>query len=719
MHYPAVARLLTLAICLCILPGMAVHAEDPWADAVLEFVQGPNAPAGPYSDPAVALGPPSGGAVAAPSNTSLVSLGSRDGYLVLAFDTPVTDDPANPMGLDCIVYGNAFHVGGNPQIRFQEVALIEISQDVNGNGQADDAWYLIPGSRDFAYPIATVVEPSGQGNSESEPFTLMGHITNPNTFDADAGNDSEEYTWGYADMNPTLSPYLDNHVRPGDPFTVGHEARTGGGDAFDIAWAVDADGQPAGISQFDFIRIRAFIERQAGPLGYYSPEVDAVADVAPDTDTDGDGIVDEFETRVAGTDPARPESTILPLEIPSDEGGSPAGALLGTAADTLGNRLRLYSAGERDLGLAHTLIVDLTVLAPPAGDLPDGSLALSGAALEVVSSEVDFLVAQVEAGEVTLAYTSGDIAGLDEEQLQPLRFDGSAYTSAGITQVSVNGAANQVSFRTSQAGAFALASVSGSGDAGSATGPQGAIVLSAQPVTATVADPVNQVHVQSDEILDDQSQPVVDSTLFTVSASRGTVATADADGALPGIQVASVAGEIAFDITAPAQAGAAVFQASSVEGAAFGELVYTFLAGPPAGNVAWQVGVVEGEGPYTGNLTTRGVSDQYGNVVPDGTLLTVAVTGAQIASGDADLNVPGHQVVVNLGRAALVVEVASLDAYFTVDTFVDDSQLAQLGADTLRLDDGGAAQLPVAHPVALLTLFAGILAYGASRVRRR
>src|SRR6185369_4293234 len=47
---------------------------------------------------------------------------------------------------DAIVFGNAVWVGSNPNRRFAEPAVIEISRDINGNGLPDDPWYLIPGS---------------------------------------------------------------------------------------------------------------------------------------------------------------------------------------------------------------------------------------------------------------------------------------------------------------------------------------------------------------------------------------------------------------------------------------------------------------------------------------------------------------------------------------------------------------------------------------------
>jgi hypothetical protein len=418
----------------------AAAVDDPWADQVVEYHPGPNAL---LTDPAKAVGTPQGGGPSTPNNAGVVSLGGPGGYIVLKFNTPVTDDPDNPMGLDCIVYSNAFWVGGNPQVKFQEPAIIEISEDVNGNGIPDDPWYLIPGSRDFPYvPFPAVSEPPGQSNSDSAPYLLAGSIRNPNLFDANLSNDNTEYNWGYAEMNPTLSPYLDNYVRPDDPQTVGMTRRCGGGDAFDIAWAVDAQGHPAGIKQFHFIRLTAFISRTFGALGTASPEIEAVAAVARAIDSDDDGILDDYEIRVAGADPFRRGSTILALEIPPIEGGSPPGTLLGVAEDSRGTKLRLYADQQRtDEDRAYSVKVDILEPPEPGAPLPAPNLIKSGCVREIVSSEMDFVAAGIQPAEVVIHYRPEDIAGLDEAGLEPYLSGGGAYTQSGISDVQVNPAA--------------------------------------------------------------------------------------------------------------------------------------------------------------------------------------------------------------------------------------------------------------------------------------
>jgi len=652
-----------------------VEAEDPWADAVVHYAPGLGAL---LKDSSKAVGEPLGGGPSTPNNDGVVSLGGQGGVLALRFNTPVADDPDNPFGLDCIVYSNAFWTGGNPQVKFQEPAIIEISEDVNGNGIPDDPWYLIPGSRAFPYvPFPEVMEPTGQSNSETDPYLLAGNIRNPNLFDADPGNDNEEYNWGYCEMTPSVTPYLDNYVRPDDPHIVGLTPRSGGGDAFDIAWAVDADGNPAGLTRFHFIRITSFISRNFGALGTASPEIDAAADVAPNIDTDCDGILDEYEARVAGTDPLRRESTLLPLEIPPLEGGSPPGTLLGTAEDERGTKLRLYAAQQRtEAGRAYSVKVDILESAAPDFPLPQPDLVKSGCVREVVSSESDFVGAGIQAAEVTLHYRSEEIAGLDEDGLQPYLFAGGAYTQSGISEVQVNAPANLVTFRSKYAGIFLLASTAGSGDAGSTEGPQGGIALSVSPPAGVVANPVNTATVTSGVIRDHEGNAVADGTLITVAASRGTILTSDA---APGVQVPTAGGMIGFDVKAPTQSGSARITATSVEGSAYGEVQYVFLPGPPVSPVSWTVGRPDEDGEVSVTLTSSVVRDEFGNAVRDGTMLTVEIEDGTILSGDADLGAPGTQVLVANGHATLVVAVPSNDSVFQLTTYADAAETQLLG----------------------------------------
>jgi hypothetical protein len=142
----------------------------------------------------------------------------------------------------------------------------------------------------------------------------------------------KEGIFGYAEYTPTLilgdldadnvvdDPDLPAdifYVRPDDPFVVGITPGSGGGDAFDIAWAIDPEtGERAGLSGFDFIRLTNAVNAVHAQFGEMSPEIDAVSDVAHDPfgDFDDDGDIDLvdaarfqecFGRRFSGENPCR------------------------------------------------------------------------------------------------------------------------------------------------------------------------------------------------------------------------------------------------------------------------------------------------------------------------------------------------------------------------------------------------------------------------------
>lgn len=283
-----------------------------------------------FNDPSRALGSPSSGGISSADNSSVVSLGGFGGSITLGFDHTVEDDPKNSFGMDAIVYGNAFWFGEDPQVHWAEAAMIEISLDTNGNGLADDPWYLIPGSHildpvgqfstmtwddniaDQTYlPTDSSCIPPGRTgvwdtHAYELPVSLFGQLLVENP----SSDATKEGVLGYADYSPTLrlgdlnaDDVVDDETRlphefytvPDDPRTVGMSCGSGGGDAFDIAWAIDPQTQePANLPGFDFIRLTTAVHALLDLVGEKSAEIDAVADVAPDPfgDFDGNGGVD-------------------------------------------------------------------------------------------------------------------------------------------------------------------------------------------------------------------------------------------------------------------------------------------------------------------------------------------------------------------------------------------------------------------------------------------
>ena len=108
----------TLAATIITLSPAWAHpgGDDPFADQWIDYIPGENAAKG-FTDPQTALGSPERftgegifpGVVSAfnPAfgTDEIVSIG-RNGHLIVSFDTPVTDDPANPFGIDLLIFGN-------------------------------------------------------------------------------------------------------------------------------------------------------------------------------------------------------------------------------------------------------------------------------------------------------------------------------------------------------------------------------------------------------------------------------------------------------------------------------------------------------------------------------------------------------------------------------------------------------------------------------------
>ncbi|MEO1584936.1 MAG: GC-type dockerin domain-anchored protein [Planctomycetota bacterium] len=267
--------LITLAASSGGAQPFAVEVLD-YSPAPGQFVTNPD-----FNDPADALGPPD--TAAEPATTSTVTLGGLGGSITLRMPRTVLDDPRNRLGLDAIVFGNAFYIAGNPTRRFAEPGLIEIALDSNNNGVADDTFYPIAGSHGTTIPL---------------PPILNGPVLEaPAGFPADT-----DFIFGYADATPraALPDGADPasfYTIPDDPTSIDIDilpdgTSTAGGDAFDIRWAViPGTLDRANLTGFDFIRITTGPDVPAGIFGEVSTEIDAVADARPpcpaDTNLDG------------------------------------------------------------------------------------------------------------------------------------------------------------------------------------------------------------------------------------------------------------------------------------------------------------------------------------------------------------------------------------------------------------------------------------------------
>ncbi len=669
--------------------------DDPWADEVVAYF-GKNQNVG-FTNPQLVLGSPMGFGASLPALNGIYSIGTpgepQESYLVVKFKTPVKDEALNPMGLDCIVYSNAFWVGGDMRRKFIEPGLIEISKDENKNGLPDDKWYVIPGSKNLNRNVFP------QGLMTNTPPFVGSVVTST----------SNEIVWGYADTNPTMLPYRDNYVRPDNPFIVGIDFGTGGGDAFDIAWAVDESGNPANLDEFDFIRVSTIPNILDPVYGYFATEVMAFADVAPDIDTDGDGILDEYETRVSGTDPNRPESTVFPLEVPMEWGGSPAGTELGTACNQNGTLcVSLFSSGSRTGTRDYNCNVELQTVSDPSTVGVSG-LIKGGVFVQFISSINDFQSAQVALPKITVQYTAGQIEGLDESALSVYRWNGTEWTNANVNVVDRDLVNNKIGFQTQYTGILGIFSVAGEGDINPG---QGHIRLVANPAQTRVAGYGEMIRIIGDEIKDANNVPVADGTMFTVNSFLLNILNGDDDTETEGLQVAVRDGELNIELEAGTVAGRGKITVQSLDNTIRGETFIEVLPGLP-GYVpdVWNFGA--GSNYYS--FISDEIFDVYGNPVQSG-VVTVDVAGGIIITRDEQPAVEGHQIPIFQGRIYFVVKPLSERKTTQLEICIYDEPHGNLLI--CREFDIELQALPVAGKLLNISLMLIIVAFLLMREKR-
>lgn len=208
-------------------------------------------------------------------NSYLLSLGGFGGSVTIRMKESLT----NGEGRDFKVYGNALYEpnytpsnssrpGGSA-----EPGILWVSEDVNGNGLADDPWYEIAGSeygsdttevRDYAVtyyrPSLDTMAILWRDNQGDSGYILRNDFhKQPSYFPIWISSDSVSYRGARLRDNAewiTLSSgsgkwvlfsypwgYADNHSNMND------------GSNIDIDWAVDSLGKPVYLEKIDFIRV--------------------------------------------------------------------------------------------------------------------------------------------------------------------------------------------------------------------------------------------------------------------------------------------------------------------------------------------------------------------------------------------------------------------------------------------------------------------------------
>jgi hypothetical protein len=244
----------------------------------------------------------------------LVSLGACGGYIVVKMEEAVENDPQNPFGIDFTIFGNSMP-------NWSEAGAVEVMKDENNNGLADDQWYALAGSdyyfnstqTDYQiqyfkpdeelsdilwvdehqdsgfvfvnsihqhsyYPNQEYFPDINQSNQSYAGMKIKGQLdfSNPGYIR------SFERGFGFADNQPRGSaPYN----IPDNPYT--EDLENSGGDAFDISWAKNENGEAVYLDQIDFIRISTAMNNHGGSLGEISTEIAGIIDVIPNTSISG------------------------------------------------------------------------------------------------------------------------------------------------------------------------------------------------------------------------------------------------------------------------------------------------------------------------------------------------------------------------------------------------------------------------------------------------
>lgn len=301
MNYSDCIRRLLVASMLMLV---IVKAQGQFASSVQDYLPAP----GQYTN-ADFIGTPTAASSIVGTNRGLVSLGAFGGSIVIKFAAGIKNDPLNPYGVD-------FTVFGNPTSTWSEPGIIQVMKDENKNGLADDTWYEIAGSDHYWNTTTSDYEVTYQnsgltsavdihwsdnqgvtGYISENSFHLQSYYPQAGFFPQVA---EDQYTlqgtrlkgqidlsvpgvvssfpraFGYADNTPVLSAY---EKLPDNPYT--QEIEGSGGDAIDIDWAIDKDGNHVNLDEIHFIRIYTGMNALVGWLGEVSTEITGIRDVEP------------------------------------------------------------------------------------------------------------------------------------------------------------------------------------------------------------------------------------------------------------------------------------------------------------------------------------------------------------------------------------------------------------------------------------------------------
>src|SRR5882672_6133169 len=197
-----------------------------FASAVISYEHGTGYAAN-FTNSNAALGAPASGSGVTPfappfSPSQLVSIGAG-GSLTLQLGTPVVNNPANPFGIDLLIFGNSFFVVTNGSGASARTSGAIFSSSVSTRVEvSEDAltWFTLDPSH--APTVGTLFPTDGIGDP--------GRVVNPALTSSDFAG---------LDLSGIRSLYNGS----------------AGGAGFDLSWAQDGNGNSVELASSDYIRI--------------------------------------------------------------------------------------------------------------------------------------------------------------------------------------------------------------------------------------------------------------------------------------------------------------------------------------------------------------------------------------------------------------------------------------------------------------------------------
>ena len=227
---------------------------------------------------------------------SLKSLGNFGGYITYYYEEPITDNPKNKYGMDFYVTGNSQEMNIDSMA---ELGQVYVSED-------NETWYALAGSEHYEdkaiwdYTITYTKTADGKAawtdnrgsimtnspcawpsksvyclnnTADSDIYTFTGVLFESQqgsvTGDSSQASFAAEAEFGYADYyasNITASAVTDVNPYMENPSKA---------NGFDVAWAVDKEGNPVDVSEkkFHYIKVATASNIWAGSFREKSTEV--------------------------------------------------------------------------------------------------------------------------------------------------------------------------------------------------------------------------------------------------------------------------------------------------------------------------------------------------------------------------------------------------------------------------------------------------------------